>query len=51
MRNSKMVSDSGCGIVYLRAMVNSGSAQTVKLAKEKGVQFVNIFEEMKKYID
>jgi len=51
MRNSAMVSDSGCGIVYLRAMVNSGSAQTVKLAKEKGVPFVNIFEEMKKYID
>lgn len=51
MRNSKMVSDSDCGIVYLRAMVNSGSAQTVKLAKEKGVPFVNIYEEMKKYID
>ena len=51
MRNSRMVSDSGCGIVYLRAQVNSGSAQTVKLAKEKGVPFVNIFEEMKKYID
>ena len=51
MRNSAMVSNSDCGIVYLRAMVNSGSAQTVKLAKEKGVPFVNIFEEMKKYID
>lgn len=51
MRNSKMVSDSDHGIVYLRAAVNSGSAQTVKLAKEKGIPFVNIFEEMKKYID
>ena len=51
MRNSRMVSDSGCGIVYLRAAVNSGSAQTVKIAKEKGIPFVNIFDEMKKYID
>ena len=51
MRNSAMVSDSDCGIVYLRAMVNSGSAQTVKLAREKGVPFVNIFDEIKKYID
>lgn len=50
MRNNAMVSDSDCGIVYLRAQVNSGSAQTVNKAKEKGVPYVNIFEEMKKYI-
>lgn len=51
MRNSAMVNDSDFGIVYLRGCTNSGSAQTVKLAKEKGVPFVNIFDEIKKYTD
>ena len=51
MRNSAMVKDSDFGIVYFRGCTNSGSAQTVKLAKDRGVPFVNIFDEVKKYTD
>jgi len=50
-RNSAMISDSDCGIVYLTKRINSGSAQTVKFAKEKGIPFVNIVDEMKKYLN
>lgn len=49
MRNFAMVKDADCGIVYLLQAVNSGSAQTVKFAKSKGIPFVNIADEVKKY--
>lgn len=51
MRNNAMVKDADCGIVYLAKRINSGSAQTVAYAKEKGIPFVNIVDEVKKYVD
>ena len=51
MRNNAMVKDSDCGIVYLAKRINSGSAQTVAFAKEKGIPFVNIVDEINKYAD
>ncbi len=51
MRNNTMVKDSDCGIVYLAKRRGSGSAQTVKFAKEKGIPFVNIVDEINKYAD
>lgn len=51
MRNNQMVKDSDCGIVYLAKRMGSGSAQTVSYAKEKGIPFVNIVDEIKKYTD
>lgn len=51
MRNNAMVKDSDCGIVYLARRMNSGSAQTVSYAKEKGIPVFNIVDEMKKYTD
>ena len=50
-RNMAMVEDADCGIVYLGNRRNSGSAQTVKLAREKGIPFVNIVDEVNKYAD
>ncbi len=51
MRNNAMVKDSDCGIVYLAKRINSGSAQTVAFAKEKGIPFINIVDEINKYAD
>lgn len=51
MRNREMVKDSDCGIVYLAKRLNSGSAQTVAFANEKGIPLVNIVDEIKKYAD
>ncbi len=51
MRNNAMVKDSDCGIVYLAKRMGSGSAQTVAYAKEKGIPFVNIVDEINKYAD
>ncbi|MBR5809055.1 MAG: DUF1273 family protein [Clostridia bacterium] len=51
MRNNAMVKDSDCGIVYLANRMGSGSAQTASYAKEKGIPFVNIADEIKKYAD
>lgn len=51
MRNNAMVKDSDCGIVYLAKRMNSGSAQTASYAKEKGIPYVNIVDEIKKYAD
>ena len=51
MRNNAMVKDSDCGIVYLANRMGSGSAQTASHAKEKGIPFVNIADEIKKYAD
>ena len=43
-RNSAMVDASDCGIVYLKKSIRSGSAQTIKMAREKGIDVVNIAE-------
>lgn len=51
MRNQAMVDDADCGIVYLAKRINSGSAQTVKFAREKGIPVVNIVDEVNKYAD
>ncbi len=51
MRNNAMVKDADCGIVYLAKSMGSGSSQTVAYAKEKGIPFVNIVDEINKYSD
>ncbi len=51
MRNNAMVKDADCGIVYLAKRMGSGSAQTASYAKEKGIPFINIVDEIKKYTD
>lgn len=42
-RNSAMVEASDCGIAYM-IKSPSGSAQTINLAKEKGIDIINIAE-------
>jgi uncharacterized phage-like protein YoqJ len=44
LRNARLVEDSDICVAYLKNVTRSGTAQTVRMAKEKGIPVINLAE-------